>query len=52
MRSSCAIITINKSTIALSLLDSAVGVMKITMLNHFTIRTHMLSSKRDSPCRF
>ena len=44
MGSAGALVTSDKSTVALSLLGSAVGVMKVTVFNHFTIRFHMLSS--------
>ena len=52
MRSASALVTVDKSTVALSLLGSAVGVMEIAMLDHFAIFSHMLSSHRDSLGRF
>ena len=48
MGSASAFITIDKSTVALSLLGGTVGIMEVTMLNHFAISTSMLRSGGNS----
>ena len=52
MGSAGALVTSDKSTVALSLLGSTVSVMEVTMLDLFAVVSHMLGSDRDSLGRF
>ena len=51
-RSSCCIITSNKTTVTLSLLSGTIGVMELTMLNFLSVCANVLGSSRNSLASF
>ena len=52
MGSAGALVTSDKSTVALSLLCGAISVMEVTMLDPLAVISHMIGSDRDSLGRF